>query len=150
MDEASGEKPKLHIDEDWKSQAQAEKERLEQAKAARPKAEPEPPAQAAEAAAPLPSDEHERRLPPPTLDVLITTLATQAMMLLGQIPNPMTGKAEFDLPQAQHFVDTLAMLEQKTAGNRTPGETRLLDNLLHELRMVFVQMTARSGSSPPK
>ncbi|HEY5313488.1 MAG TPA: DUF1844 domain-containing protein [Pirellulales bacterium] len=155
MDEASGETPKLHIDEDWKSQAQAEKERLEQAKAAGQKSQPAD-AQAAHESQPAPPAEpaagrsppaqrqpaeHAHQLPPATLAVLITTLATQVMVLLGQIANPISGKAEIDLPQAQHFIDTLAMLEAKTAGNRTPEETRLLDNLLHELRMAYVQVS---------
>jgi hypothetical protein len=157
VDQASGETPKLHIDEDWKSQAQAEKERLERSKAAGNQAEPVgaqtgPPSQPAPPASPAagPAEQqaaehraadHQRQLPPATLAVLITTLATQAMMLLGQIPNPLWGKAEIDLPQAQHFIDTLAMLEAKTAGNRTPDETRLLDTVLHELRMAFVQVS---------
>jgi hypothetical protein len=161
MDETPGEKPTLHIDEDWKSQAQAEKEQLERAKAAQsqaepakaepskaepPKSETEPVAKPAEAARSRQPAGHDRQLPPPTLVILMTTLATQAMMLLGQIPDPMSGKAEVDLPQAQHFIDTLAMLEQKTTGNRTPEESRLLDNLMHELRMAFVQVSARSGA----
>jgi hypothetical protein len=146
VEEASGETPKLHIDEDWKSQAQAEKERLEQAKSAGKKAEPaatqsQPAPQTEPATAGSSSAEHQHQLPPATLAVLVTTLATQVMMLLGQIPSPLSGKAEIDLPQAQHFIDTLAMLEEKTAGNRTPEETRLFDNLLHELRMFYVQVS---------
>lgn len=120
-------KPKLIIDEDWKSQAQAEKEALDRQvhqQHAQPQA---PPAEAAP-------------MPPATLAVLLTTLATQTLVALGQIPHPVSGKHEAHLDEAKHFIDTLEMLETKTAGNRTPEETQLLDNLLHELRLGYVQM----------
>ena len=76
--------------------------------------------------------------PPATLEFLITTLATQAMMSLGQIGNPVSGKADVRLPEAKHFIDMLTVLEEKTAGNRTADESALLDGFLHELRMAFV------------
>lgn len=121
--EAGAPKPKLIIDEDWKSQVQAEKEALERQKEHPPRPQP--------AAGPL---------PPATLAMLLTTLATQALVGLGQIPHPLSGKAEIQLDEAKHFIDTLEMLEAKTAGNRTPEEDRLLENLLHELRLGFVEV----------
>lgn len=124
--EGGGPKPKLIIDEDWKSQVQAEKEALE-----RQKEHPSRPQTAA--AAPL---------PPATLAMLLTTLATQALVGLGQIAHPASGKAEIHFDEAKHFIDTLEMLEAKTAGNRTPEENRLLENLLHELRLGFVEVQA--------
>ena len=72
--------------------------------------------------------------------MLLTTLATQALVGLGQIPHPLSGKAEIQLDEAKHFIDTLEMLEAKTAGNRTPEEERLLENLLHELRLGYVEV----------
>ncbi len=120
-------KSKLIIDEDWKSQAQAEKEALERQLHQEPQAAPD-------AVAP-----QSAPLPPATLAVLLTTLATQALVSLGQIPHPVSGKPEVHLDEAQHFIDTLDMLEKKTAGNRTAQETQLLDNLLHELRLGFVE-----------
>jgi uncharacterized protein DUF1844 len=146
--EPSGEKPKIIIDEDWKTKAQAEKEALERQLEEKQHEEKQPAEKqptgkqpgAAEAAA------KAYQLPPATLSVLLTTLATQALIALGQVPNPLTGKAERDLDQAKHFINTLAMLEQKTAGNRTPEESRLLDNMLHELRMLYV---AVENQPPP-
>ena len=117
-------KSKIIIDEDWKSQAQAEKEALER------QVHQEPPARPAQPAG----------LPPATLAVLLTTLATQALVALGQIPHPVSGKPEIHFDEAKHFVDTLEMLETKTGGNRTPEETQLLDNLLHELRLGYVEV----------
>lgn len=123
-------KPKLIIDEDWKSQVQAEKEALDRQVHHEPE---QPEHQAAPGAAPL---------PPATLAVLLTTLATQALVALGQIPHTESGQPEVHLDEAKHFIDNLEMLEVKTAGNRTPEETQLLDNLLHELRLGYVQVQA--------
>lgn len=133
---AGGEKPRIIIDEDWKSQVQAEKEALakqKESEAVRQGAGPEAqkPPEAAHARGPL---------PPATLPVLITTLATQALAMMGQIPLPGSDKPEVHLDEAKHFIDLLEMLEQKTSGNRTPEESQLLDNVLHELRMGFVTL----------
>ena len=53
--------------------------------------------------------------PPPTFEFLVHTLFTQALMALGRIPNPITKKAHRNLATAKHFIDTLTMLEHKTA-----------------------------------
>jgi hypothetical protein len=79
------------------------------------------------------------RMPPATLTLLLTSLGTQALIALGQIPNPLTNKAEVDHDQARHCIDLIGMLDGKTAGNRTPAESQLLEELLYELRMLFVQ-----------
>jgi hypothetical protein len=149
---------KLHVDEDWKTQVEREKE------AAKAKSDGGQPA-AVETSSTT-TEESTRRhaaeitgeeqpfgepagdrgqpeprdyaLPPPTLAFLITTLGTQAMVALGEVPNPLTGKLERLPNQAKHFIDTLAMLEEKTAGNRTPEESAILSSLLHQLRMAYV------------
>ena len=89
----------------------------------------------------LTAEEIQRRdvpLPPPTLVTLATGLATQTMVSLGMFPNPMTGKSVMLLHQATHLIDTIQLLFEKTAGNRTDEETRTLENVLHELRMIFL------------
>ena len=121
--------PKIIIDEDWKSQVEAEK-------AAARHGEPE--ATNKPTASTPTSDPSEGQLPPATFSFLLTTLATQAMIALGQIPNPITGKAEVRPQQAKHYVDTLAMLEEKTKNNRTAEETMLLTEILHQLRLGYV------------
>ena len=78
-------------------------------------------------------------LPPAGLSLLLTSLGTQALMSLGQIADPTTKKAEVNRDQARHCIDLLGMLEEKTAGNRTDEESQLLDGLLYELRMLFLQ-----------
>ncbi len=77
-------------------------------------------------------------LPKPTLATFATTLAQQAMISMGMLPNPITGKTTFMLNQASHFIDTLDMIIEKTEGNRTPEETTMLNNVVHELRMLYV------------
>jgi hypothetical protein len=119
---------KIIIDEDWKSQVEREKQEAAQK-------------QAAEAA-----PREAAKLPPANLTTLATTLMTQALASLGQLPNPVTGKAEVDLELAKHMIDTIDVVYQKTAGNRTAEETQLYDNLLHQLRMAYVAIK----SAPPK
>ena len=134
----SGEK-KLIIDEDWKSQVEAEKAAAEAARVAG--ATPASPAPAAAKPAPTQPVAAET-LPPADLSTLVTMLATQAMVSLGALPNPLTHKVELDTAQARHFVDLLEMLEEKTRGNITPQEARLFDGILHELRIACVQAKA--------
>jgi hypothetical protein len=131
------EKPKIIIDEDWKSQVEAEKEAARSAATAVPAS----PGGATEPAAPATSHEpQEGPLPPATFTFLLTTIATQAMIALGQVPNPITGKVELRPQQAKHYIDTLSMLEEKTTGNRDPNESTLLTEMLHQLRMAYVMI----------
>ena len=80
----------------------------------------------------------DRTGPPATFDFLIHTLFTQALMALGRIPNPITKQTHRNVATARHFVDTLAMLERKTQGNLTEEERRLLEEMLHQLRMQIL------------
>ena len=67
-------------------------------------------------------------------------LATMAAVQFGDLPDPVTGKpVEPNLVAAGHVVEIIGMLQEKTAGNLTPTEAKLLDDLLYELRMRFVQ-----------
>ena len=80
----------------------------------------------------------DRDGPPATFDFLIHTLFTQALMALGRIPNPITKQTHRNVATARHFVDTLAMLERMTQGNLTDEERRLLEEILHQLRMQIL------------
>jgi len=77
--------------------------------------------------------------PEPDFNFFITTLALQASISLGQVPNPASNKAEEDLVQAKFLIDTLGMLQEKTKGNLTAEESGLLENLLYELRMHYIE-----------
>jgi len=79
-------------------------------------------------------------LPPVEFSGLILSLAHAAMMHLGQVPDPQSGQARPDLEMARHTIDTIAMLKEKTQGNLTSEEQRLIDHALTELRLAFVQL----------
>jgi hypothetical protein len=67
-------------------------------------------------------------------------IATMAAVQFGDLPDPATGKpVEPNVRAAGQLVDVIAMLQEKTAGNLTPHEAKLIDDLLYELRMRFVE-----------
>ena len=69
---------------------------------------------------------------------LCTSLVTQAWMQLGKIKNPMTDKIESDLDAASLTIDMLGMLKEKTKGNISDDETKILDQSINELRMNYI------------
>ena len=106
------EENKKHIDESWKEAV--EKERGASKKEG----------------GPIPQE--------PDFNFFVTTLAIQASIFMGEVPNPVTNKKEEDLPQAKFIIDTLGMLKEKTKGNLTQEEANLIENVLYELRMQYV------------
>ena len=67
-------------------------------------------------------------------------LATMAAVQFGDLPDPVTGEpVEPNVPAAGHMVDVIGMLQEKTSGNLSPSEAKLLEDLLYELRMRYVQ-----------
>ncbi len=70
----------------------------------------------------------------------LSTLATNAAASLGAVPHPATGKRSLDLDTGKYWLDILGMLSDKTAGNLHPQESRLLEGLLGDLRMQYVQL----------
>ena len=79
------------------------------------------------------------RMPPATFEFLVHTLFTQALMAFGRIPNPITNKAMKNVATAKHFLDTLDMLDEKTRGNLSSDEQRLLEEVQHQLRTLYVE-----------
>ena len=77
-------------------------------------------------------------LPDPSLLGLVTGLANQAMLSMGIFPNPIDGSRNILPNQARHLIETIALLDEKTKGNKTEEETKVIANVLHELRMIFV------------
>jgi uncharacterized protein DUF1844 len=70
----------------------------------------------------------------------ILSLATTAAVHFGDIPDPATGQPmEPNLPAAAQMIEIIAMLQEKTAGNLSESETKLVEDLLYELRMRFLQ-----------
>ena len=79
------------------------------------------------------------KMPPATFEFLVHTLFTQALMAFGRIPNPITNKAMKNITTAKHFIDTLGMLEEKTQGNLTSDERKLLEEVQHQLRTLYLE-----------
>jgi len=123
------EQGKVHVDADWKAEAKAEKERLARETAAAGRT---PGPGASEAAA------GPGRLPAASLAGLVQMLATQAAIFLSNEKDPQTGRPLRNLDLAKHNIDLLAVLEEKTRGNLTDEEKRLLDRYLYELRIAYV------------
>jgi hypothetical protein len=124
---------KIIIDEDWKTQVQAEKDAASKHSAGAEVISPtgsQPDTARAEAADPP--------MPPASFEMLISSLASEALVALGQIPHPATGKAEMQRNHAQYLIDMLDVLRQKSKGNLTPDEQQLMDDILHQMRMVFI------------
>lgn len=70
----------------------------------------------------------------------VISLATTAAVHFGDLADPNTGeRIEPDLQAAHQMIDLIALLQEKTKGNLTPEEAKLVDDLLYELRMRYVQ-----------
>ncbi|MDR2345576.1 MAG: DUF1844 domain-containing protein [Planctomycetaceae bacterium] len=77
-------------------------------------------------------------LPEPSLLVLVSGIAAQAMTSMGIFPNPINNKTEIKLNQAKHLINTIAVIESKTEGNRTDEESTKIAGVLHELRTMYL------------
>jgi hypothetical protein len=77
-------------------------------------------------------------LPPVDFSTFIFSLNTSALVHLGEIADPVTGKRERDLTFAKHTIDTIAMLQEKSRGNLTKDEEALIQHILYDLRMRYV------------
>ena len=90
-------------------------------------------------------------LPPATFDFLVLSIRTQAEMQLGLMHFGEEEKPQPNLPLARHSIDLLSVLLEKTKGNLSMDEQRLLENSLTELRFRFVQVSDEvSRVSPSK
>ena len=70
----------------------------------------------------------------------LSTLATNAIAALGGMPHPTTGQRSIDLETGKFWIDVLAMLRDKTKGNLHPQESHLLEGILGDLQMQYVQL----------
>lgn len=126
-----GDKPKIIVDEDWKSQAEAEKQKLADVEQSAPTGGE--------------AEKGPRALPPASFSVLVSSLVTQILFALGAIEDPQTKKRYLDLAMAKHNIDMLSVLEEKTSGNLTEQEKKMLDSALYEVRMAYVQAAQAGG-----
>ena len=77
--------------------------------------------------------------PPVSFITFVLSLAQSAMVLMGEAPDPESGRTLSNLPEAKHTIDILAMLDCKTRGNLNAEEREVLETILCELRMAFVK-----------
>jgi hypothetical protein len=137
--------PKIIIDEDWKSQVQREKEALAAQQHSAAPVQPAAAMPSAEATATAPGASTSQTaaaphgpLPPASLTILITSLVAQASMVLEEsLKQDGEHRSQF-LEEARHIIDLLQVLEDKTKGNLTDEESKLLSQALHEMRLAFV------------
>ena len=136
MSEEPTEEPKLIIDDDWKERVQSEKEAAAASIAANKDETPD-----AEAQKGTPQDDAQAtpELPPASFATLVHSLTAQALASLGQIPDA-EGKTRIEIGLGKHFIDTLAVLEEKTKGNLTDEEVTEIKQLTSELQSRFVQI----------
>jgi len=96
--------------------------------------------------------ESEFPLPPPTFEFLVFSRKTQAEMQLGLFGLGEDKQEQPDLPAARHAIDMLAMIQEKTRGNLSLEEQRMIENSLTELRFRFIQIsekTAQKATAAP-
>jgi hypothetical protein len=95
---------------------------------------------------PPPEPEPTRQaVPPVSFPTFLLSLHAGAMIHLGLVPNPADQQVRVELELARENIDLLEVLQQKTKGNLTLDESRLLDNVLYELRMLYLQVCESSG-----
>jgi len=86
-------------------------------------------------------DPHEL---PVTFGTFVISLASSAAFALGEAPHPESGELQRDLPLAKQTIDLLAMLQEKTRGNLDAEEAQLIEAVLYDLRMRYVQANRSS------
>jgi hypothetical protein len=80
-----------------------------------------------------------RSLPPADFATLVLSLGSSAVMYLGQSDEPDGKKPTRNLPMAKHAIDLLTVLEEKTKGNLSSEEEQILESLLFDLRLHYVE-----------
>ena len=93
-----------------------------------------------------PAQESTRSLPPADFATLVLSLGSSAVMYLGQSEGPDGKRPASNLPMAKHAIDLLTVLEDKTKGNLSSEEEQILESLLLDLRLRYVE-ALKTGSA---
>jgi len=139
-EDANPSQPDIIVDDDWKAQVEKEKEAIQNKKDADASGDA-PPQSKTEAP-------ESFEMPPASFLVLMSTLATQSMASMGMMLGPGASEPKVNRPMAKHFIDTLAMLQEKTKGNLTEEESAHLRDALHQLRMAYVALAEKTPAEP--
>ncbi len=81
------------------------------------------------------------KIPEASFSLFASSLVTQALISLGEVENPFLKTKAQNLDQAKFTIDTLQIIKEKTAGNLTDDETKLLETALYDLRMGYIEKT---------
>jgi hypothetical protein len=111
---------------------------------ARKEAEEKPQAKEGERIEELPKEDKKQEVPLPEINFinLIFSLSTSALIQLGEIQDPVTQQSAKNLPLAKQTIDLIGMLKEKTKGNLTSDEEKVVQNILYDLRMRYVKATS--------
>ena len=126
---STSDEPHIIVDEGWKAQVEREKETLRNQNASGDDA----------------SSAEELLPPPASFEGLINMLASQAMASLGFMVDPETGEPSVNRPVAKYLIDLLGVVEEKTKGNLLAEEEMQLQDALHSMRMLYVEVARQSG-----
>lgn len=88
------------------------------------------------------NDSSTEPLPKIDFSSFILSLYSSGLVQLGKVEDPSTGQKSINLELAQHTIDMIVMLEEKTTGNLNDEEQNLIKALISELRMAYVEATA--------
>jgi len=88
-----------------------------------------------------PKEDVKQEVPLPEISFLnlIFSLSTSALVQLGEIQDPVTQQLAKNLPLAKQTIDLVGMLKEKTKGNLTSDEEKVVENILYDLRMRYVK-----------
>ncbi len=79
------------------------------------------------------------KIPEASFSLFVSSLVTQALISLGEVENPFSKTKAQNFDQAKFTIDTLQIIKDKTSGNLTDAETKLLETALYDLRMGYVE-----------
>jgi len=96
-------------------------------------------------AAPPPPRPAQPQAPERSLAGLFMMLASSAVVSMGEVADPVTGQRHDDLDQAAEIIDLLVLLREKTEGHRSTEESQVLDELVYDLQVRFVNARKRAG-----
>jgi len=122
---ASDSEPKIVVDDSWKSRVEREK-------------------QSASPSSNSPSDRGQD-YPEASFELLVTTFSMQAMAAMGVLGGPGGAQQPPDLGMAKHLIDLLGVIEEKTRGNLSQDEAGMLEQMLHQLRVLFIDPEIRQN-----
>ena len=124
-----------NVDESWKDSVQKEKVHIFG----------QDPSEEAPAAETDDADENELNF-----SNYVASLGFQALIFMGEIPSPVTQQVEKNLAQSKFLIDTLVLLREKTKGNLTDEEGKLLNGSIYELQMKFIEVLQKEQGGLPQ